>query len=124
MDKNKTLTTILSLWVPTIIWAALIFYLSSIPKLEAIHDPLWNLITRKLAHVSVYLVLFLLLNRSFEDKRPILAIYLALLYAISDEYHQSFVPLRKGDPLDVAIDFVGILSGYYWVTKTRKDHLS
>ncbi|OGY30287.1 MAG: hypothetical protein A3J50_03175 [Candidatus Woykebacteria bacterium RIFCSPHIGHO2_02_FULL_43_16b] len=121
MEKNKKLIKYLSLWIPTIVWAGVIFYLSSIPKLEAIHDPLWNLITRKLGHIGVYFVLFLLLNRSFENKKPILAVYLALLYAISDEYHQSFVPLRKGDHIDVIIDLVGILGGYYWFKKIRKD---
>ena len=38
----------------------------------------------------------------------------ALLYAISDEYHQSFVVGRSGCVIDVLIDGVGILLGLLW----------
>ena len=37
------------------------------------------------------------------------AAVIALLYAVSDEYHQSFVEGRDGRPLDVLIDLAGIL---------------
>ena len=33
---------------------------------------------------------------------------ISLLYAISDEFHQSFVPGREADPLDVVVDACGI----------------
>ena len=32
---------------------------------------------------------------------------IAVLYAISDEWHQSFVPQRDSDPVDVVVDSVG-----------------
>lgn len=42
-------------------------------------------------------------------RRAILAAALiSVLYAISDEYHQSFVPGRDADPFDVAVDSAGI----------------
>lgn len=33
---------------------------------------------------------------------------ISLLYAVSDEYHQSFVAGREADPFDVAVDAAGI----------------
>jgi VanZ family protein len=36
---------------------------------------------------------------------------MALAYAISDEFHQTFVPGRSGAPRDVAIDLIGITAG-------------
>jgi VanZ family protein len=36
---------------------------------------------------------------------------ISLLYAISDEWHQSFVEGRKADPLDVLVDACGIAFG-------------
>ena len=37
-----------------------------------------------------------------------IAIVVALAYAVSDEWHQSFVPGRTATPVDVAIDAIGI----------------
>ena len=34
---------------------------------------------------------------------------LATAYAVSDEFHQTFVAGRSGSPIDVAIDLAGIL---------------
>ena len=36
---------------------------------------------------------------------------LGVLYAVSDEAHQTFVPGRMGSPIDVAIDTLGIVAG-------------
>jgi len=43
----------------------------------------------------------------------------ALLYAASDEWHQSFVPGRTATPRDVAIDAVGICLATLAATRTR-----
>ena len=71
---------------------------------------------RKLAHFSAYLVLgvlvYNLLLCYFNSKKSILsALLICLLYAISDEIHQLFVPGRAGQIRDVLIDFSGILTG-------------
>jgi VanZ family protein len=39
------------------------------------------------------------------------AIALCALYAVSDEFHQAFVPMRTPDPLDWAIDVLGASMG-------------
>ena len=38
-----------------------------------------------------------------------LATLIATVYGITDEWHQSYVPGRTSDPLDVVADFVGAL---------------
>jgi VanZ family protein len=40
---------------------------------------------------------------------------IGVLYAISDEYHQTFVPLREGRMLDVFIDSFGIFLMYLFL---------
>ena len=64
---------------------------------------------RKGAHVTEYAMLALLLVRALGREVPAFA--LGVLYAASDEFHQSFVRGRHAAPLDVAIDAVGVLIG-------------
>ncbi len=89
-------------------WAALIFALSSIPSLNSGLGT-WDTILRKLAHMSEFAVLALLLLRAVGREAP--AFLLALAYAVSDEVHQHFVRGRHGSVVDVAIDAVGIAAG-------------
>lgn len=105
----------LSLWMPVAAWAGLIFTLSSIPHL---HTELgtWDLILRKIAHMIEFGVLALLIARALRGARTGMDSPRALLwaavasagYAVSDEFHQSFVPGRGASPLDVGIDACGI----------------
>jgi VanZ family protein len=39
---------------------------------------------------------------------------IATLYAISDEFHQSFVRSRGANVIDVLIDMCGGISGIFW----------
>jgi VanZ family protein len=94
-------------WLPVLLWAGLIFGLSSIPSLGTGLGT-WDLILRKLAHITEYAVLAVLLARVVSAR---LALGLALLYAIADEFHQTFVRGRHGSPVDVAVDLVGIVAG-------------
>lgn len=74
---------------------------------------------RKLAHASEYTVLGILyslsvLSVSAVPKRKKLlctAFPLGVLYAMSDEFHQLFVPGRAGRVSDVLIDSSGVLLG-------------
>jgi uncharacterized protein YfiM (DUF2279 family) len=96
------------LWVPVVLWAALIFALSSVPDLGTGLGG-WDTILRKLAHTAEYAVLGALLVRATRNVG--LAFALATLYAASDEVHQTFVRGRHGSPRDVAIDAVGVVAG-------------
>ena len=95
----------LRLWLPVVLWAALIFTLSSVPDLGTGLGG-WDLVLRKLAHAAEYAVLGGLLLRALQAELPAFAAGVA--YAISDEVHQHFVPGRRGAPLDVLIDTVGV----------------
>jgi len=90
-------------------------------------------ILRKIAHGFIYFILGALsLNfaYSFEFKfSKSIASGICLLYAISDEIHQIFVPGRSGQISDVMIDFTGSICGiflfmllYKWLKKPdRRD---
>src|SRR5262249_54217159 len=98
---------LVTVWLPILLWAGLIFALSSIPSL---HSGLgsWDLILRKCAHITEYAILAFLLRRALSTPWAAAA---AFLYACSDEFHQSFVVGREGRPRDVAIDSIGIVIG-------------
>jgi VanZ family protein len=98
----------LEAWLPVLAWAAVIFAFSSIPSLSSGLGG-WDLVLRKLAHLTEYAILGALLVRA--TRRPWVALALAALYASSDEVHQHFVEGRHGAPLDVAIDTAGALAG-------------
>jgi len=73
-------------------------------------------IVRKAAHLCEYALLgllLLLLCRSYGLCGKWLPILIAVAYAASDEWHQSFVPGRLGTPVDVLIDAIGAFGGVY-----------
>jgi len=109
-----------SRYAPPLAIMALIFALSSTPDLSSGLGA-WDLLLRKLAHITVYAVLWLALARATDWRRPVAATVVALLYAGSDELHQSFVDGRHGTPFDVAIDAIGIgLAACAWVLGARR----
>ncbi|SRR6266511_1541232 len=99
---------VLTVWLPVLAWAALIFALSSIPSLSS-GLGIWDTVLRKGAHLTEYAVLGGLLYRAFEREAPALAAGIA--YAATDELHQHFVRGRHAAPVDVAIDAVGVALG-------------
>jgi VanZ like family len=98
------------LWLPVLAWAALIFGFSSVPDLGTGLGG-WDLTLRKIAHAAEFAVLGALLARALGNGR--IAAAVGVLYAVSDEVHQSFVPGRMGSAVDVGIDAVGVLLGVF-----------
>jgi len=108
--------------LPAVLWMMLIFFLSSIPgdDLPDIDIPHIHMIV----HFVEYVVLGFLLSFSFshsvgKEKKvfvSVAAFVIALLFALSDEWHQAFVPGRSGDWITVCYDaifaFLGIV--FYW----------
>jgi VanZ family protein len=97
-------------WLPPLAWMVVIFAFSS--QHGGGHLPESEVLLRKLGHVTGYFVLTILLLRALHRAEvapamPI-AIAAALAYAVSDEWHQSFVPGRTATPVDVGIDAIGI----------------
>jgi VanZ family protein len=99
---------LVSTWLPVVLWAGLIFGLSSIPSLGTGLGT-WDLVLRKLAHTIEYAVLGILLLRALGSELPAFAAGVA--YAATDELHQLFVRGRHGAAYDVAIDAFGVLLG-------------
>jgi len=100
--------TRLTIWAPVVVWACLIFTLSSIPRLDRGLGT-EDLGPRNLAHVAEYAILGALLLRAV--RREPLAVLLGSAYAATDEVHQTFVTGRQGSPLDWTIDTAGVVLG-------------
>ncbi len=138
-------------WLPTIVWAGVIFLMSTsqfsaaktlnliYPVLFwllpfASHDTLMLLheLIRKCAHVTEYFVFSLLLlhglragRKELRWKWALTAIGIAGAYACTDELHQLFVPGRHGSPYDVMIDVSGAtlaqITAYLFVRVRKPD---
>jgi len=129
--------------VSAVAWMWLIFCLSSsspadLPQqLEAfawlgkLRDPL--------GHLALYGVLGPLLlvslwswvtGSTYQLRWALIAMGFGVLYGVTDEYHQSFVPGRSASTFDVFIDGVGVVvgvAGVWYVVETvlvrRREHL-
>ncbi len=107
----------LAAWLPVVLWAGVIFALSSIPgsRLPAIDLPQSD----KVVHALLYGVLAGLTRRALDRSRPggttrshlLLAILIATAYGITDEVHQLWTPQRTADWRDVVADAGGAMLG-------------
>jgi len=103
-------------WGPVAVWAALLFLLSAVPDTGPIPLEDWLPVNDTVAHFALYAVLGGLLARGGMRSGvtlPHLALILAgLLYGVSDEWHQSFVPGRDASMGDWLADAAGVGFGY------------
>jgi len=101
---------------------ALIFFLSSRSSFK-IADQYWlNFVFFKALHLAEYAVLTFLLFRAFVrangfsfKKALLYSSFLALVWAMTDEFHQTFVMTRQGSIRDVLIDSLGIFAAEYFL---------
>ena len=100
-------------WLPAVAWMALIFALSAQPDLPHPASGWMDLLISSTAHVLLFGVLALLLGWALAPCRwgLLWALLLTAIYALSDEFHQAFVPGRHPDPLDLAFDLLGAALG-------------
>lgn len=110
---------LLYLWLPVVAWMGLIYYLSAQPELPQPYPGWADLLISSLAHVFVFGVLAVLWVRALGLRRNawLLAFTVTLLYALSDEFHQAFVPGRHPDLWDLACDAFGAAIGltfWFW----------
>jgi len=108
------LPRLLTVWGPVVLWAAVIFALSSIPHLGTGLGT-WDLVLRKIAHTAEYALLGALLYRAIRHAPA--ALLVASAYAVTDEFHQTFVRGREGTPRDVAIDAIGMAIVVIWLRR-------
>lgn len=102
---------------------ALIFFFSNQPDLSSGLGA-WDLFGRKVIHAAEYALLCFLWWRALATSAPpnralFAAAAISVAYAITDEFHQTFIEGRHGSPIDVLIDSVGIAAACVWVR--RKD---
>lgn len=131
----------LSRYLPLVVWLAFIFFASSdnfnAGNTSRIIGPLvlWlfpntsaetlvtiHFITRKLAHFTEYAILGFLAARAFRNRERwfLISAVLVVVYALLDEYHQSFVPSRTASVFDSLIDMAGGLTALLIVLKRSR----
>ncbi|MBI5746800.1 MAG: VanZ family protein [Nitrospirae bacterium] len=101
----------LSCWILVVLYAALIFYLSSGPITVDLpgSDKLYHMIEYGIFSLLLYNALSSSFKKEYPWKIALLTIILTLLYGVSDEFHQLFVPSRSADPYDVIADASGAI---------------
>jgi VanZ family protein len=122
-------------YAPLVLWAALIF-IGSGNVLSAAHTSIllravrwlfpnvrdeslaiFHLLVRKAGHLTEYAIFATLAARAFRASSHDLlrrhwvgfSLLLAVVYALTDEWHQSFVPSRTASIYDSLIDSMGAL---------------
>jgi len=91
-----------------------IFYFSSQPDLKSDLPTAWDLVFRKIAHMSEFFVLAYFFFRAVREYRPtwiftlLTTFIMSEVYAGFDEFHQTFTRGRSGNIYDVGIDTIGI----------------
>jgi len=98
-------------FLPAVLMMLAIFLFSARPG-DIIPMSLWKQIIYKAGHVIGYALLALSYWRAFrfDSRQRWIAWLLAVLYAVTDEYHQSFVPFRHSTAFDVLVyDNLGAL---------------
>lgn len=104
MEKTKR-------WGPLVVWMVIIFFFSSRESVEVSPDDLINFVFFKALHVVEYAMLFLFSVRAVKNRTT--AFVLTILYAVTDEIHQTYVPTREGKIRDVIIDGIGASIAWY-----------
>lgn len=117
----------LKYWFPIFIWLGVIFVFSSMPDLKSDLPGLFDFILRKAAHFVEYAVLAFLFFRALHSGRGysagrafVFSFLFSALYAVSDEWHQTFILNRSGEIRDVFIDSCAALSSLsvlYFIVK-------
>ncbi len=114
--------------LPPLLWAVAIFAVSSLSRPPG---PPLVLGLDKVVHFTVYGVVGLLTARArcayglAPGRAALGAVLLSARYAVSDEVHQAFVPLRSSDPADWLADLLGAaLAARLWWAHARQTQSS
>lgn len=120
MVKYKNLLDkTISLWLPVILWALLIFMFSAHPTNSVSQVQLADFAVKKTAHIVEYAIFATLFYRALyssgvsKKEAAVYSVILAILYGASDEFHQSFTPGREPKLRDVFFDTTGAFAAIY-----------
>jgi VanZ family protein len=120
---SSSFFALLKRWSPAVLMMALIFMFSSIPS-DAMPDfGVYDLGFMKVGHLVGYGLLAVAFLRglgSYTLSTAFLAWLLSVIYAGTDEFHQSFVPGRNAALVDIAIDATGAGLGLLIAAAIRK----
>ncbi len=102
-------------WGPVAIWMVVIFVGSSHSNVALSESPSKDNLMKNLAHIGEYAILAFFMFRalynrekSFFSKHTWFWVLIgAILYGVSDEVHQMFVPTRTAHLGDILMDGVG-----------------
>lgn len=112
MVKRSISQLLIKFWLPALLCAAGVLFVGSRPNLK---PPISFSNSDKVAHVSEYMVLGLMLTRAtmatWKAKVPaaLLAVSLGLLVGTTDELTQAHVPGRSCSGFDLMADAVGLV---------------
>lgn len=113
---KKIIIKSILLKIPFLLYSAAIFYMSHQAQPPNIVNYFWSM--DKLLHLVAYFVYYfcgLIFYSTFNfeyRKLQKYSILTALLFAISDEFHQYFIPGRSAEFGDILADFTGIFLGF------------
>jgi len=113
----------ISNWMPALLVMGMIFWFSSQPADELPVFSWADAIIKKSGHVTGYALLAFSYwyGLGMDKKKHWLGWLLAILYALTDEYHQAFTPGRHSSVWDVLIfDNLGALVGLWIANKYTK----
>jgi len=118
--RRGVVVQVLWYWVPAVLYAGAIFFLSSQshPE-EQLPSFLLENVSDKVLHAVEYGILAVLCFRTFRwaagpavaRQAVVLAIVTASVYGITDEVHQLFVPFRESSWQDWLADTIGAAIG-------------
>jgi hypothetical protein len=104
---------VLTYWLPVCIWLLVIFSFSANPAIPTSQIHWQDFIVKKAAHVIEYAILSTLIfralyNSGVSKKASVyVSFILCVVYALTDEFHQSFTPGREPRLRDVGFDTIG-----------------
>ncbi len=118
LAEHMLMTRFIRYFLPVYLWLILIFVASSISSQDSLPPLTLFPHSDKVVHFITYLILGFILRRAFHfsDSEIIrqnglhIAVICALLWGLSDEIHQAYVPGRSADFADFIADGIGALA--------------
>lgn len=111
-------------WLPAILVMITIFAFSSRTSGELPDFGVIDTLVKKSGHITEYALLACAIWFGFhsQEKKMWIAWVITVLYALTDEFHQSFVPTRHPSLIDVFVfdgsgAFLGLIFYRFWVKK-------